>query len=141
MDQKFKTARMLHMAFIAALLIYAFVFSMTEKEHYASSEAKMNFLRLVVIIVSAVQVMLGAAMKKILSSAKSADRPQQLLTAGLFGAALCESGAIFGLILAFISGRFWDYGICAGIALLGLLWTFPRKAQWQTVSGNETLIR
>lgn len=79
--------------------------------------------------------MMGATVKKIIAmGAVTGDKAKKLFAAQTVGNALCESPALFGLILVFMTKSFLDYGICAAISLVGLALIFPKQNDWKTAS-------
>lgn len=133
MESKFKLAKIFSFALIGAVIMYgAIAFYMAERNAYGgSSEAKMNFLRLIVFGVSAMQIMMALTLRKIFFSAQGAARtPEKLLTGHIVTNAICEAAAVIGLVLFFITKSFWDFGICGAVALMGLLYLFPREKDW-----------
>jgi hypothetical protein len=58
-------------------------------------------------------------------------RVMRLLIASIMTYALCESIAISGLVLFFLTRRPFDFYLFMGISLIYFAATFPRYAQWE----------
>lgn len=121
--KKTKLATFVMMAGVGLMGIAALIIS--ERHGYgASSEAKMNFLRLVIFIVSLTQVVMAAALKKIISASR---KEEHFFAAQMTANALCEAPAAFGLILVFISKTFMDFVILGAVSLLAFIALFPKQ--------------
>jgi|GEM_PF-2882126 len=133
MEQQFKRAQIITIAMSAGVFVMgvmAFIFS--ERQGYgASSEAKMNFLRVIVLIVSLAQIIMAFALKKIISAAAgSVSKEKKLLAAQVTANVLCEAVAIFGFVLTVMSKTFMDYAIFSGLSIGALALFFPKRSDW-----------
>lgn len=122
--EKAKTITFFMMQGIIALGIVAWFIS-AKHEYGATSEAKLNFLRLIVIVVGLMQVLMAAALKKIISA--SSGKEKKILTAQITADILCEAPAIFGFGLVLISKNFMDYAVMGGMSLVALALLFPKE--------------
>lgn len=131
MQEELKKSYLATWLMMAGVLVMGVVaFAISERHGYgASSEAKMNFLRLIVLVVSLVQIAMAGAMKKIISaSAVHAKNANRFFAAQLTANILCEAPAVFGLILVFISKTFMDFAILGGVSLIALILFFPKQS-------------
>ncbi len=129
MEDDFKKTQTLTFWMMAGVMVMGIVALVISDRHGygASSEAKINFLRLVVIIVSLTQIVMAGALKKIVS-AMSVKPPQKkkIFAQQMIANLLCEAPALFGLGLVCISKTFTDYAIMGGISLIAFTVFFPR---------------
>ena len=133
MEPQFKRAQIITIAMIIGIFIMGIVaFTLSARHgHGASSEAKMNFLRLIVLIVSLTQIIMAFALKKIISAAAGlASKEKRLLAAQVTANALCEAVAIFGFVLTVMSKTFMDYAIFSGLSIGALALFFPKRSDW-----------
>ncbi len=134
MEAQYKTARTLTIAMIAAVFLYgAIAFVLKGQGYGATSEGKMNFMRMIVAFVVIVQIMLAFAMHKMMGALTDKKR---LVTFQIMINAFCEAVALFGLVLFFISKNFMDYAVFAVISLGAFACFFPRREKWITDSVN-----
>jgi len=56
---------------------------------------------------------------------------QRFFTASIVAMALCESIAIYGLVLFLLGGQRTDFYGFAALALLAFAWRFPRRSLWE----------
>ena len=134
MEAQFKAARTLTSAMIAAVFLYALIaFALKGQGYGATSEGKMNFMRMIVAFVVIVQIMLAFAMHKMMGALKEKKR---LITFQVMVNVFCEAIALFGLVLFFMSKNFMDYAIFAVISLGAFACFFPRRKKWITDSDN-----
>ena len=133
MEQQFKKAQMITIAMMVCVFIMGVVaFMISDRHGYgASSEAKMNFLRLIVYVVSFTQIIMASAIKKIMSVGTGASsKDKKLFTAQVIANVLCEAVAIFGFAILLISKTFMDYVIFALISIVAFVLFFPKRSDW-----------
>ncbi len=136
MDQNFKKAKLITLAMIASVVIYGVIaWIVSDKQGYgASSEAKMNFLRVMMYIFSATQILLAFVIHKTMHALAKTPKPERLLVLQVIVNAFCEAIAVFGLVLVLISKTFMDYAIFAGVSLAAFAFFFPKQNDWNPES-------
>ena len=66
-------------------------------------------------------------------AAKQGSAVQHFITGAVISYALCESVAIYGLVLFFLGGQALDFYLFMGLSLLFFLVYFPRYATWEAL--------
>ena len=132
MDQEFKKARIITIAMMLAIFLYGIVaWFLSDRSGYgASSEGKMNFLRMVVFFVSAMQMILAFAIHKTMRTLPKNSDSGQRVTLQMIINAFCEAIALFGLVLFFMSKNFIDYVFFAFLSLAAFSFFFPKTENW-----------
>lgn len=131
MEADFKKTRIITIAMIGAVIAYGVVALMISERHGygASSEAKMNFLRLMVFIFSMTQVVLAFAIQKSMKKMAGNMDSQRQFKLQLVINCFCEVIALFGLVLTMMSKTFMDYVLFAAISLAAFIFFFPKSEQ------------
>lgn len=141
MESDFKKARLITIAMIVfVILCGGAAWVISDRHGYgASSEAKMNFVRLMVFVFSATQIALAYAVRKTINAMSKTTSSARLLSLQITINAFCEFIAILGLVLVLMSKTFMDYIIFASISLAAFALFFPRQKDWQSSSemGNR----
>ncbi len=117
-------------AFLAAVVMYAFMTFVMEQEAQESN-------RLLTIVFSAISVFavgVSFAVKKKFFARAIEEQQMRLVNTGfVLAAAFCEVGAIMGL-LDFLVAHDRYYLLLIGIAFIGVLLHFPRRSDLEAAS-------
>ena len=141
MEINFKKARLITIVMMFAVIGYGVVAWVVADHHGygASSEAKINFMRAIIFVFSATQIVLAFVIRKTVNAMSKTTSPARLLSMQITIDAFCEAIALFGLVLVFISKSFMDYAMFAFISLSAFSFFFPRRRDWETKSANEVV--
>lgn len=156
MQGRMLTMRILHLALTASLFIYAVVIHVVlavqkTRPPMSSDEATPILVAMAVIALGTAAIAIPIARKKMLPPFKPPEhrddrlpednlppavgRAQaQLLTANILTWALCESIAIYGLVIGFMLQESWPYYAFAGPALALMIFFMPRRIDLEAVS-------
>lgn len=132
-------------AMIASVFVYAVVIEILKRE-YEPFEGfapfpEVEILRAALLAIAIVEFFLIRFIKKLILSIKllsSSYRKnslspeiQKLSTAAIITYALCDSVAIYGLVLFLIGGSSTDFYIFMGLSLIYFSIYFPRYSEWE----------
>lgn len=139
MEAHFKKARLITMVMMITVLFYGVIaFVVSDQHGYgASSEAKMNFMRLIMFVFSATQIALALMIRKMAGIMSKKANPSRRLTLQIMMNAFCEAIALFGLVLVFMSKTFMDYAVFAVISLAAFVFFFPKPKDWENESDQQ----
>jgi F0F1-type ATP synthase membrane subunit c/vacuolar-type H+-ATPase subunit K len=143
MDARHRTMMILHLALMGSVGIYAFIlFQVTQGQPPRELDPPVMLYALagVALAMMAVIPVLRSKMLPPIREAKSLDEPvpedekvqaavAKLFTASIVTWALCESIAIYGLVLAFLSFQMKYFFAFAAASLVNFLIYRPRKEQ------------
>jgi len=129
----YRTARLIGVVMIGSLLIYAVVVEVFRSTGLPikdlSSLLNLEIVRYLFLGIAVVQFFVIRWIRVRLLSKKR--QSQILLSATIVTYALCESVALFGLILFFLSGSLFDFYLFLSLSLIYFYVFFPRYAQWE----------
>lgn len=130
MERKFKKARLISITLMAALIFYGMVAATFYDLHGygGSAESKMNFLRMIIFVVSFIQVAMAFVVRRVALN-RTGPKEKQSFAAQLIVNAFCMAPAVFGMALTFMTRSFWDYGIFAAVSFVALGFFFPRETK------------
>jgi F0F1-type ATP synthase membrane subunit c/vacuolar-type H+-ATPase subunit K len=123
LDAQYRTMIILWLAFLSSIVMYVFIGLIVPRQ--AATEN--GLLALVFSAVSAFLVVVSFAVKKKFFTRAVDEQQVRLVSTGfILAAALCEGGALFGLLDLFIAHERY-YLILIAFSFLGLLAHFPRR--------------
>lgn len=143
------------LAMIASLVVYAVVVELIKKQNapfggYSPMPPDVfSTLRYALMVVAAVEFFVIRLMNKLMLSGKVplqsspttvrfAPELQRLVSAAVVTFALCESVAIYGLVLFLIQGNSGDFYLFLVLSLLFFSTYFPRYGTWEEwIAGQE----
>jgi F0F1-type ATP synthase membrane subunit c/vacuolar-type H+-ATPase subunit K len=122
--------------FILALGSYAFVVEMIRARQAPFTgyvpTAPVGVLRLVLAGMALVSLLAATIMSRNIAARRAAGpAAPRFLTANVVAMAMCESIAMYGLVLFLLAGQRADFYGFAALALLAFAWHFPRRSQWE----------
>jgi F0F1-type ATP synthase membrane subunit c/vacuolar-type H+-ATPase subunit K len=131
----YRMAKIVGIAMISALFIYAFIVEFIKGNvniNINLPSSMVDLLRYVFFGMAIVEFLLIRFLRSyMVSGAPSQAKIQKIFSMTFLTYALCESVAIYGLILFLIGGKRFDF---YGLMILSLIFfaiTFPRYAQWE----------
>ncbi|MBI5199345.1 MAG: hypothetical protein HZA09_04935 [Nitrospirae bacterium] len=142
----YRIATIIGIAMIASVFIYAFVVEFIKKEFtpfvgfFPFSEA--GVLKYILLGITISEFFLirfirnlilsgRGAMSASYQTGQSSASIQRLITMSIITYALCESVAIYGLVLFFLAGDSLDFYTFMFISLIYFAMYFPRYSQWE----------
>jgi F0F1-type ATP synthase membrane subunit c/vacuolar-type H+-ATPase subunit K len=131
----YRLATIIGIAMISSLFIYVFVVEFIKVNvniniNLPSSMA--DFLRYLFFAIAIVEFLLIRFLRShMISGPSSPAKIQKLFSMAVITYALCESVAIYGLILFLIGGRRFDFYSLMILSLIFFAIYFPRYAQWE----------
>jgi F0F1-type ATP synthase membrane subunit c/vacuolar-type H+-ATPase subunit K len=129
----YRLAVIIGVAMISSLLIYVFIVEFLKVRvpiHAPSSTVDLLrylFFGMAIVDFFVIKFLRG----QMVSGAPSPAKIQKLLSMTILTYALCESVAIYGLILFLIGGRRFDFYSLVILSLIFFAIYFPRYAQWE----------
>ncbi len=141
----YRTTVFIGLAMLASLIIYAVVVELIKKQNapfggFSPLPADVvGTLRYVLLAVAAVEFIVIQILNKLMLSAKApavrtvavAAPFGQLVSAAVVTFALCESVAIYGLVLFLIQGDTSDFYLFLMISLVYYAVYFPKYGKWE----------
>ena len=122
-------------ALLVSLGGYAFVVDQIQRTHapFAGFAPGVPHDLLRVILAAFALAGLGVArvLQRLILANAALPPLARLHSAAVVALALCESVAIYGLVLFMLAGRPSDYYIFAALALVGFILYFPRREAWE----------
>lgn len=141
--KRFNLSRLIYVFVVASVFVYAFVVEMMRgNPDFAGRPGPapgIDTLRYVLFAFSAAMFFIIRFMRKYLASkiAKDAgDAAAKLTSIDIVTAALCESVAIYGLVLFFVGRRPDDFYALMALSLLYFAIHFPKYSQWEEWAGK-----
>jgi hypothetical protein len=129
LDSQYRTMLILWMAFLTMFVIYYFL-----PVAIGRYESPDKLLLIIFNVMSPLLVVSSFFVKKNFLSRSVAAQDPRLVTTGIIAAAaLCEAGALFGLLDSLVAHDLY-YFILIGFALLGLVLHFPRRSHLEAAS-------
>ncbi len=135
------------LAMIASLVVYAVVVDLIKKQNapfggYAPMPDAIVMLRYALLGVAAVEFFVIRLMNRLMLSgkvplrnspatARFAPEVQRLVSSSVVTYALCESVAMYGLVLFLIQGNTGDFYLFLAVSLFYFIVTFPRYGNWE----------
>jgi len=132
---------------IASVFVYAVVVEVLKKQHepfggFAPMGDVISTLRYVLLGVAAVDFFVIRILNTLMLSAKTPTRrsamvspfspeAQRLMTASIVTFALCESVAVYGLVLFLIQGYSSDFYLFMALSLFFYSVYFPKYGKWE----------
>ncbi len=134
----YRIAALIGAVMILSLFIYAAVVEFFRDDPSIAkprmAAETMEIMRYTLLGVTAVLFFVAGYLQKLFLSGKAARQGsavQRLITGAVVSYALCESVAIYGLILFFLGGQAMDFYLFMGLSLVFFLVYFPRYAKWE----------
>jgi F0F1-type ATP synthase membrane subunit c/vacuolar-type H+-ATPase subunit K len=135
------------LAMMACLIVYTVVVELIKKQHapfggYAPIPDAFDTLRYALMAVVVVEFFVIRLLNKLMLSGKAPTRSspasapfapnvQRLMSASIVTYALCESVAIYGLVLFLIQGNTGDFYLFLAASLVFFTVYFPRYGNWE----------
>jgi F0F1-type ATP synthase membrane subunit c/vacuolar-type H+-ATPase subunit K len=131
----YRLATIIGIAMISCLLIYAFIVEFIKVNvniNINLPSSMVDLLRYLFFGIAIGEFLLIKFLRsRMVSGAPSPAKIQKLLSMTIFTYALCESVAIYGLILFLIGGKRFDFYSLMILSLIFFAIYFPRYAQWE----------
>jgi len=130
LEQSFRTARLIHLAFLGSVLIYALapaLFSVQARELFAGDSGSAAWLTLRLAFFGAA-VMMIVFIRQLRGPLGRRLHP---LTGAIMTGAFCEVPALLGLVYFFISGGKRDFYFLLAISVVLLVMNLPRIERWE----------
>jgi hypothetical protein len=142
----YRQARIIGMVMVFSVLVYAVIVELMSNNPGFSEEPLLpdgaDFIKYIFLGLAFIQFFVIRMIRRRFLSWESrqatslrtevvSTRTAKLLIASIITYALCESIAIFGLILFFLTRSPFDFYLFMGISLLYFAAYFPRYAQWE----------
>lgn len=143
----YRTTAFIGLAMIAGLIVYAVVVELIKKQHapfggFSPMPDGISTLRYVLLGVVAVEFFVIRILNKVMLSGKVplqsssttvqfTPEVQRLVSASIVTFALCESVAIYGLVLFLIQGNSGDFYLFMVLSLLYFSIYFPKYGTWE----------
>jgi len=129
----YRLAMILGIAMISCLFIYAFIVEFIKVNVNINLPSSMvDLLRYLFFGIAIGEFLLIKFLRsRMVSGAPSPAKIQKLLSMTILTYALCESVAIYGLILFLVGGRRFDFYSFMILSLIFFAIYFPRYAQWE----------
>lgn len=130
------TAQIICASVVASTLVLAVVVEIVKRAGQVGSmlpPETASMVRMVFYVIVFGELMALQVLRKILLS-RPQGRPvslDKLQTSSIVTSALCESIAIFGLVMYFIGGFYLDFYIFLAAAIALQLFYFPRQDSWK----------
>jgi F0F1-type ATP synthase membrane subunit c/vacuolar-type H+-ATPase subunit K len=128
-------AKIVGIAMISSLFIYALIVEVIKGNvtiNINMPSSMVDLLRYVFFGMAIVEFLLIRFLRRyMVSGAPSQAKIQKLFSLSILTYALCESVAIYGLILFLIGGKRFDFYSLMILSLIFFAITFPRYAQWE----------
>ena len=143
----YRIAAVIGAAMIASLVMYAVVVELIKKQNapfsgFSPMPDGFEILRYALLAVVAVEFIVIRFLNTLILSGRVPIRSspttapyapgvQRLITASIISYALCESVAVYGLVLFFIQGNSNDFYLFLALSLLCFIVYFPRYNTWE----------
>lgn len=163
LEKNFKKARVIALAMMASVLVYIGLAEFFLGDYLNVSFPRLDLFRIAVYIISGIETGVIVWVRNMLLKKTTPLPPmgtnrlkqgeqtmnggptdkgnitvsQRLLTTTIIVFALCESIAIYGLVLFILGGQRQDLYLLAGLALILMYIFFPRFEDWKSRS-NES---
>jgi F0F1-type ATP synthase membrane subunit c/vacuolar-type H+-ATPase subunit K len=137
--QAYKKTALLGGAMIAALFIYAVVVEVIRSQQAPfsgfASFPEIKVLSYVLYVLALLQIVLTRVVPRLLLKKDPTDDLQSLIgklnASAIITYALCETPAIYGLVLFFLGGLYRDFYLLLAYSLGLQLIHFPRYSRWE----------
>jgi len=130
-----RTAQTIGAALIVSLGAYAFVINQIQRTHAPfggfAPGVLHDLLRWILAAVALATLGLVRFLQRTILANGALPLVSRLRSGAVVGLALCESVAIYGLVLFMIAGRASDFYVFAALALAGFVLYFPRLQTWE----------
>jgi ABC-type uncharacterized transport system permease subunit len=129
----YRIAKIAGIAMISSLFIYAFIVEFIKVNVNINPPSSMvDLLRYLFFAIAIVEFLLIRFLRsRMISGPSSQAKIQKLFSLSILTYALCESVAIYGLILFLIGGRRFDFYSLMILSLIFFAIYFPRYTQWE----------
>ena len=143
----YRISAFIGLTMITSLIAYAVVVELIKKQNapfsgFAPLPDVIDTLRYALLSVVVVEFFMIRFLNKIMLSGKGqpqssaatspfAPNVSRLVAASIVTYALCESVAIYGLVLFFIQGNSNDFYLFVGLSILSFVVYFPRYDNWE----------
>jgi F0F1-type ATP synthase membrane subunit c/vacuolar-type H+-ATPase subunit K len=144
LKKAYRTAAIIGAVMIASLLIYAIVVEVIKVEHRPfagfASCPEIQILRYIFYGLALFQLWVMRILQRSLLKKAPTDDLQaltvRLSTSAIVIYALCETPAIYGLVLFLLAGFYKDFYVLLAYSLGLLLFHFPRYSRWEEWIGE-----
>ena len=136
LKKQYRGALFIALSMFACLFIYAALVEFLRTGPNAPTPQngpQMDLIRMILFAAAALSAVASFLVKKLIlagASGKTAPGPK-LLGATVVSFALCESLAIYGLVLFFLTGGTLDFFILLGCSFILFVLNFPRYSSWE----------
>ena len=130
-----RTTQTIGGALIVSLGAYAFVVNQIQRTHAPFGGfvpgVPHDLLRWILAALALATLGLVRFLQRTILANGALPLVRRLQSAAVVGLALCESVAIYGLVLFMVAGRASDFYVFAALALVGFVLYFPRLQVWE----------
>ena len=129
-----RTAQVIGVALLVSLGVYALVVYQIQRMHAPfggfTPGVPHDLLRWILAAVALATLGLVRVLQRIILANTALPPVRRLHSAAVVSLALCESVAIYGLVLFMIAGRASDFYVFVALALVGFVVYLPRVDTW-----------
>jgi F0F1-type ATP synthase membrane subunit c/vacuolar-type H+-ATPase subunit K len=138
--RRYRLATIIGIAMISSLVIYALIVEFIKVNiNIILPSSVVDLLRYLFFTIAIVEfIFIRFLRSQMVSGVPSPAKIQKLFNMTIITYALCESIAIYGLILFLIGGRRFDFYSLMILSLIFFAIYFPRYAQWEEWLKKET---
>ena len=142
----YKTTVLIGIAMVASVVMYIVVAEVLRNSNpqwrgvaFSTKDALYDYLRIALFALSIVFPIVIRILRGILlTPEKLADPAPTLISYSIIIFALCESPAIYGLVLFLLAGNIMDMYIFAAISLALFALFFPRYSRWTELANARS---
>ncbi len=149
LNKSLLTIRIVYFACLISLAIYLFITNIIIELHHGSFESftkskEVNLVKNILYLISGLTVVVILILQRFLSnpnkipliptSTTNIDEILRALTSGsILIFALCETVALYGLVLFLIAGLLKGFYFLLGLSFVLLLICFPKREKWEEI--------
>jgi F0F1-type ATP synthase membrane subunit c/vacuolar-type H+-ATPase subunit K len=143
LKKAYRTSAIVCAGMIASLFIYAIVVEVINAQHRPfASFPEIQMLRYIFYGLALLQIAVMRLLQRLLLKKTPSGDLQvlaaRLSTSAIVISALCETPAIYGLVLFLLAGLYKDFYFLLAYSLGLLLFNFPRYSRWEEWAGRSS---
>ena len=142
----YRTTVIICISMVASVVVYIVVAEMLRNTMqwqgvaFSTQDALYPYLRIALLAFGiAIPIVVSQILRNVMLTPEKLANPTGILTSySIIMSALCESTAIYGLVLFVLAGNIMDMYIFAAISLALFAVFFPRYSRWTELAGAQS---